>query len=347
MIVMTAPAVKAFPLNYFGIAFGLAGLAGTWTAASDALEINRAAANVLWLVAFVVWLVSLARYFRGARTPKQVLTDLEHPVLGPFASLVTTTGMLYGAALSHYAPTAGRVVVLVMFVLGLAVATLFFTRLLVRQRDIDQLHAGYLLPTVAAGLIGGQSLATVGLPELGYGSFGVGILMWLLLGAALLGRLAFRPALPAALVPTLAIFAAPPAVGGNAWFALEGRPDLFQHALLGTFVLLILTQLALIPTYARLPFGLGFWALTFTTAASGTYGIHWLAATGVPGADVLTVVVLVLVTAMIGWIAAQSVRLVLSGAGRLPRRPRPVHGRTPRSPGREPAPAGRARSATE
>lgn len=341
---MTASAVKAFPLNYFGIAFGLTGLAGTWTAASDALEINRAAANVLWLVALAVWLVSLVRYFRGARTPKQVLADLEHPVLGPFASLVPTTGMLYGAALSHYAPTAGRVVVLVMFVLGLAVATLFFTRLLVRQRDIDQLHAGYLLPTVAAGLIGGQSLAAVGLPGLGYGSFGVGILMWLLLGAVLLGRLAFRPALPAALVPTLAIFAAPPAVGGNAWFALDGgKPDLFQHALLGAFVLLILAQFALVPTYARLPFGLGFWALTFTTAASGTYGIHWLAAAGVPGADVLTVVVLVLVTAVIGWIAVQSVRLVLSGAGRLPRRPRPVHGRTPQSPDRAPAPAGRER----
>ncbi|WP_432944154.1 hypothetical protein ACQPXM_02120 [Kribbella sp. CA-253562] len=225
-----------------------------------------------------------------------------------------------------------------------ALAVLFFTRLLIRQRDIDQLHAGYLLPTVAAGLIGAQSLATVGLPEVGYGSFGVGILMWLLLGAALLGRLAFRPALPAALVPTLAIFAAPPAVGGNAWFALDGgRPDLFQHALLGTFVLLILAQLALIPTYARLPFGLGFWALTFTTAASGTYGIHWLAATGVPGADVLTVVVLTLVTVIIGWIAVRSMVLVVSGAGRLPRPPRPAPDQSPRSPGRAPAPAGRER----
>jgi tellurite resistance protein len=341
MIVMS---VKAFPLNYFGIAFGLTGLAGTWTAASEALQVNRVAANVVWLVAAVVWLVSLVRYLRAARTPRQMLADLEHPVLGPFASLVPTTGMLHGAALSHYAPTAGRVVVLVMFVATVALATLFFTRLLVRQRDIDQLHSGYLLPTVAAGLIGGQSLATVGLPEVGYGSFGVGILMWLLLGAALLGRFAFRPALPTALVPTLAIFAAPPAVGGNAWFALDGgRPDLFQHALLGTFVLLMLSQLALIPTYARLPFGLGFWALTFTTAASGTYGIHWLAATGVPGADVLTVVVLALVTLIIGWVAVRSVVLVVSAAGRLPRPPRPAPDRSPRSPGRVPARAGRER----
>lgn len=330
---MSATAAKAFPLNYFGIAFGLTGLAGTWTSASEALELNRAAANIVWLIAAAVWLVSLARYFRGARTPRQMLADLEHPVLGPFASLVPTTGMLYGAALSHYAPTAGRIVVLVMFVAAVALATLLFTRLLVRQRDIDQLHAGYLLPTVAAGLIGAQSLATVGLPEVGYGSFGVGILMWLLLGAALLGRLAFRPALPAALIPTLAIFSAPPAVGGNAWFALDGgQPDLFQHALLGTFVLLILAQFALIPTYARLPFGLGFWALTFTAAASSTYGIHWLAATGGAGADVLTVVVLALATILIGWVAVRSVVLVVSGTGHLPRPSRPAPDQSPRTP---------------
>ena len=338
---------KAFPLNLFGIAFGLSGLAGTWTVASEALGMSRIPANVLWIVAAVAWLVSVARYLLGARTVRQLQEDLGHPVLGPFAALIPTTGMLLGATLSRFAPTAGKTVVLVMFVLGIAVATAFVRRLLLGGLDLDQLHAGYLLPTVAAGLIGGQALATVGLREIGLASFGVGILMWLLLGAALTARLAFRPALPDALIPTMAIYSAPPAVAGNAWFALDGgRLDLFQHLLFGTFVLLILIQLALIPTYARLPFGLGFWALTFTTAASGTYGIHWLAASGVPAGQALTVVVLTAITLMIGWVAVRSI-LLISGAGRLPRRPRPARGRWPRSPGRGPAPAGRARSATE
>jgi tellurite resistance protein len=165
---------------------------------------------------------------------------------------------------------------------------------------------------VAAGLIGAQSLATVGLQGAGVASFAVGILMWLLIGASLTARLAFRPALPDALIPTMAIYAAPPAVGGNAWFALSGSTDLFQHALLGTFVLLLLMQLALIPTYARLPFGLGFWALTFTTAASGTYGVHWLAATRPAGAEAWIVLILALVTLTIGWVAIRSVHLVLA-----------------------------------
>jgi tellurite resistance protein len=301
---------KIFPLNLFGIAFGLSGLAGTWTAAGEKLHFDAAVGNAFWILAAAVWAVSVTRYLLGARTWRQVLEDLGHPVLGPFAALVPASGMLFGGRLSHYAPTAGKTLVLIMFVLTIAIATLFVRHLMLGGLDFDKLHPGYLLPTVAAGLIGGQSLATVGLHSVGIASFAVGILMWLLLGAALTARLAFRPSLPSALIPTIAIFAAPPAVGGNAWFALSGRLDLFQHALLGTFVLLILVQLALVPTYAKLPFGLGFWALTFTTAASGTYGIHWLTASGLALGGLWTILILAAVTLLIGWIAVRSILLV-------------------------------------
>ncbi|MFK3979229.1 transporter [Micromonospora sp. NPDC050397] len=305
------PSPRQFPLNQFGIAFGLSGLAGTWTAASTALGLDRAAANLLWIVAALTWVISIVHYLIAARTFRRVIDDMAHPVLGPFAALVPTTGMLLGASLDHSAPTAARTVVVVMFVGATLVAALFVTGLLTHTRDIDRLHAGYLLPTVAAGLIGAQSLATVGLHRAAVGSFAVGILMWLLIGAAILARLAFRPALPDALVPTLAILSAPPAVAGNAWFAINGgRVDLFQEALFGTFVLLLLVQFALVRTYARLPFTLGFWALTFTTAASATYGIHWLAETDVPAAGGWEAVVLGAATLLIGWVAARSIIFV-------------------------------------
>lgn len=53
---------KPFPLNLFGIAFGLSGLAGTWSTASEALEIDPTTANVLWILATIVWATSLIRY---------------------------------------------------------------------------------------------------------------------------------------------------------------------------------------------------------------------------------------------------------------------------------------------
>src|SRR3954451_8524791 len=47
---------KQFPLNLFGIPFGLSGLAGTWTAASTAVGMNAAVADALWMIAALSWL---------------------------------------------------------------------------------------------------------------------------------------------------------------------------------------------------------------------------------------------------------------------------------------------------
>jgi tellurite resistance protein len=307
---------KPFPFPLFGIAFGLSGLAGTWTVASQALHITAGVSNALWILAAVVWLISLVRYGLGARTARQVLSDMNHPVLGVFAALIPASGMLLGAHLSLYAPTAGRTVVVIMVLLTAVLAAFFVHRLMLGGLEFDQLHPAYLLPTVAITFIGGQTLATVELPEVGIAYFAVGLLLWLVLGAVITVRLAIRPSLPDALIPTFAIYAAPPAVGGNALFALTGHPDVFQHAWLGTFILFLLVQLALIATVAKLRFSLSFWTMTFTTAAAGTYGIHWVTATQAPLRDVWTIAILGVVTLWIGWIAVRSILLVAAGRRR-------------------------------
>ncbi|MFF4683041.1 hypothetical protein [Amycolatopsis sp. NPDC001319] len=309
---------KPFPLNLFGVAFGLSGLAGTWTVTAGA---TAAITTAWWLVAAAVWLGSALRYGLAAGTARRMLDDHAHPVLGPFAALVPVTGMLLGSQLSRFAPQAGRVVVLVMVAAAATIGALYLTRALTGRHDLDSQHAGHLLPTVAAGLIGGQSLATVGLHDAALAAFAVGMLMWVLLGATILARLASRPPLPDALVPTHAIFAAPPAVAGNAWFTLNGgAPDLFEHALLGVFALFFLSQLTLLPRYTRLPFTHGFWALTFTIAAGGTYGIHWLTATHAAGATTWTV--LAVTTALIASIAVRSIALAIRGTQPAVRRVR-------------------------
>jgi tellurite resistance protein len=245
-----------------------------------------------------------------------VLADVNHPVLGVFAALIPASGLLLGARLAYYAPTAGKVVVLIMVALTAVFAAFFVHRLMLGGLELDQLHPAYLLPTVAITFIAGQSLAAVGLRELGFASFGVGVLLWLVIGAAVTVRLATRPSMPDSLIPTIAIYAAPPAVGGNAYFALTGRPDVFQHAWLGTFILFVLVQLALIPTIAKLSFALTFWTMTFTTAAAGTYGIHWVTASGTALGDLWTIAILAVVTLWIGWIAVRSVLLVAAERGK-------------------------------
>ena len=116
---------------------------------------------------------------------------------------------------------------------------------------------------------------------------------------------------PAALRLTSAIFSAPPAVAGNAWFAVHGgRIDLVETLLLGTFVVLILVQPMILGANWRLPFTLGFWVFTFTATSSGTYTVHWLALWGGPGHAVWAWFAIALVTILIGSIAVRSAALL-------------------------------------
>ena len=100
-------------------------------------------------------------------------------------------------------------------------------------------HPGYFLPTVAGGFLSARVAPHVGLHSVGMLCFGVGVACWLLLGSVILNRLLFTNLLPAALMPTLAIEVAPPAVAGNAYFALHGlRADTVSYALAGYAILM-------------------------------------------------------------------------------------------------------------
>lgn len=301
------------PLTSLGIPFGLSGLAGTWTMAGATLGTPAGIGDALWLLAAVVWIAAIGNYLARSRNHGgRVLRDLDDPVQGPFASLAPTTGMLIGTHFAASFPLAGRLLVAACIGLALVLGARFVAGLTAGARDIDAVHSGYLLPTVAAFLIAGQSAGSLGWPVVAVGGIGVGLLFWLLLGPVILARMAFRPPLPAALLPTFAIFSAPPAVAGNAWFAANvGRLDPAQHLLLGTFVLLIAVQLAMIVIYWRLSFTLGFWAFTFTAASSGTYALHWLDLAEAPARQAWGYLVLVVATVLIGSIAVRSVNVLV------------------------------------
>ncbi|HEY4701284.1 MAG TPA: hypothetical protein VIH64_05305, partial [Streptosporangiaceae bacterium] len=151
--------------------------------------------------------------------------------------------------------------------------------------DPDSLHAGYFLPTAAGGLIGADAAAQVQLHALAQASFGIGVISWILLGSTILNRLFTRPALPSALVSTMAIELGIPAVAGSAYFALAGQTVNFVACMLGGYaVLMALVQLRLIPIYRRLPFTPGASSFTFAYAAAAADALGWLTITKPPGA---------------------------------------------------------------
>ena len=305
---------QRIPLNTLAIAFGLAGLAGLWTTSGRILGVSEIVGQVLWggVVVGWVWLI-VAHLRRGARSRESLPEQLRHPAQGPIAALVPVVGMLVGADLYRYVPVAGLVLVVVSIVVAAAFAAWILAFWHTGNLTPEAFHGGYLLPTVAAGLIAATTSFKVGLPLLAIGSFAVGIFFWVVVSTVLLARLAFFAPLPAALTPTCAILLAPPAVAGTAWFTINGeRLDLVSAALLGLLVLMALQQVALIPRYRTLPFTLGFWSFTFPLAAAGGYGIEWLSIAGFAGWQLVAWLLVALVTVVIAAVGIRSLVLITS-----------------------------------
>ena len=298
------------PPNLFGIALGIAGLAQAWHAAVPVRGTVQAVPGALEVLAAALWLVLAGAYL--AQGPRIILADLRDPVLAPFVSSSALTAVLLAAALATEAPAAGRVLVVVFLAVTVAIGGWLAGQWMTGGIDPDSVHPGYFLPAAAGGLIGANAAAQVHLHALAEASFGTGVICWVLLGSVIMNRLFTRPALPSALVPTMAIELGIPAVAGLAYFAVAGRTVSFVACALGGYaVLMALVQVRLVPVYRRLSVTPGSWAFTFAYAAAAADALVWLAITKPPGAAGYAIAVITLLTAFASWIAFRTVVLAV------------------------------------
>ena len=300
------------PPNLFGIALGIAGLAQAWHAAVPVLGTVQAVPGALDVLAAALWLVLAGAYL--AQGPRIILADLRDPVLSPFVSSSALTAVLLAAALAQDAPATGRGLVIVFLAVTIAIGGWLTGQWMTGGIDPDSVHPGYFLPTAAGGLIGASAAAQVHLHALAEASFGIGVICWIMLGSTILNRLFTRPALPSALVPTMAIELGIPAVAGSAYFAVAGHTVNFMASVLGGYVVLMaLAQVRLIPVYRRLSFTPGAWSFTFAYAAAAAYALAWLAINEPPAATGYAIALIALLTAFVSWIALRTVVLAVRG----------------------------------
>ena len=300
------------PLNTLAIGFGLAGLADLWSTAVAELRWPAPIGTGFWILAGIAWgWLIVAHTVRGAKSADTLASQLRHPVQGPLGALIPVVGMLLGDELYTFVPWAGRTLV-VASITASALFAAWIVAFWMRGSVVpDAIHGGYFLPTVAAGLVAATASADVGYLALAIGAFAVGVFFWAVMFAVIFARLALRPPLPAPLVPTLAIFLAPPAVAGGAWFAIDGhRSGAIPVTLAALTILMVLLELALIPVFRSLAFSLGFWSFTFPLAAAARLGVGWLAIDRPPGTEALTIALLAIVTAVVCAVGIQSLRLV-------------------------------------
>jgi tellurite resistance protein len=312
------------PPSLFSIPFGLAGLAVVWRLMASSYGSPAELGDALFIASGVVWLVlgggAIARLLKA---PRALVKELRDPVQSPFWALPWIVGMLVAFGLEPYAHAVGKVAFLVFLIATVLYGGWVTGQWFVVDLDRSKLHPGYFLPTVAGGLLGGELAGDIGLYALGWLSFGIGIVCWLMLGSLIINRLFFTDRLPAALVPTLAIEVAPPAVAGGAYFALHGpTPDVFAYGLAGYAVLMVLVQVRLLPLYVRLSFTPGFWAFTFSWAAVAELALLWLRIERPAGEVVWAALAAGAVSLLIAAIAARS--LVAIGRGQFLPPPRPA-----------------------
>ena len=240
--------VLAVPPGLFGISFGLLGLAGVWRLAARSTHLPLTFSTVLFAAAATVFLGLLIGWLIQSLVEPHVLAEaLANPIIGPFHALLPLNGMLLGVGLATFDLTAARW----LFALSFGVMVLFggwiTGQWIAQPQDEAAIHPGYLLPTVAGGFLGADSAAKLGWFGLGWLSFGIGLVCWFVLSSVVLHRLFFKPTLPGALIPTLAIELTPPIVAGNAYVSLTSNPvSVVSMMLAGYVVLLGVVQLRLV-----------------------------------------------------------------------------------------------------
>jgi tellurite resistance protein len=312
---MTTSPVTRIALGTFAIPLGLTGLAELWSDVGSALHFPLALTEPFWAIAAVatIWVI-VAHFVRGVRSDASFASQLRHPAQGPVAAMIPIVGMLIGINLHGFWPIGGTVLILVSMAAAFALAVWIVSFWLRGGLSFEAVHGGYFLPTVAASFVAGGAASVIGARELAAAAFAVGAFFWVALFALVAGRLAFRPALPAPLAPTMAVLMAPPAVAGLSWLAYDhGTFDFVAQGLLGVAIVLLGIQVGLLRTYVRLPFSLGFWSFAFPAAFVGAYVAACIARSPFTGWQVVLYAILVVVTALILAIAVKSLRLRFRG----------------------------------
>lgn len=306
--------LEHFPVTLFSSVMGLAGLALAWRRAAKAWDVPAWPALAWFWVSLAVFVVVAGLYAaKWVRFPAAARAEVRHPVRMTFLPTITISLLLLATAGQDVVRPAAQVAWWVG-ALGQVVLTVAVLSAWVGRADILHHHVtpAWFIPIVG-NIVTPLAAPAIGSVELGWFGFGVGIVFWVGLLPLLLQRVFLEPQqLPQKLLPTLAIFIAPPAVGGLAWQSLTGHVDdpvgrvLFTSA--GMFTLLLLAQAV---TLRRVPFALPYWAYSFPLAAMTTLTIAMAGARRMWGYDLLGAVLLAGTTLLVAVVAVLTVRAVV------------------------------------
>ena len=311
-----------FPVTFFAVVMGLAGLSLAWTRAAGVLDAPAAVGEVLfWSSAGVYALVLVTYLAKIARHPVQVHEELAHPVRLAFVPTAAIALLLLATAAQ---PIDGHLSE-VLWWIGIAAQfpiTVYVVSAWINRPSFGPQHVtpAWFIPVVGSIVV---PLAGVehGSPEISWFFFAVGLLFWAALLPMVLTRLFVHDQpVPERLVPTLAVLVAPPAVAFLAYLRLEPHGlDPFARILYYGALFFLVLVIAQVGRLRRLPFFLSWWAYSFPAAAITAASEVFAAELGRPAwALALSWVLLVLATALVGVLAVRTAAEMARGTVCVP-----------------------------
>ena len=244
------PAAKPFPipLSYFGIALGTAGLGMSWRYAATVGQAPAwpgesllALAGVVWLLLMLAWFAKFLAFRPAFRADFQDLVQLIY--LGIVGQLVFA---MYRAAGLWRGLHTSRATTPIIY-----------------------------LPTVATSFVSTMAMSAMQQPEIATLFFGAGVLSWMSLEAAILGRLRTETAVDPKVRGIIGIQLAPAFVGCSAYFGINGgQVDMVALMLIGYGTLQLLFLLRLLPWVLEGGFTMSLWGFSFGLAAMAGCGMH-------------------------------------------------------------------------
>lgn len=294
---MTESRLAHYPVTFFAVVMGLAGLSLALDAAERALGWSGVLSGGVYVATVAVFgVIAVVYVLKALRYPQEVVAEWRHPVRLAFFPAISISLLLIATAGLSHAPGLAEGLWLVgaalQAVLTIAVITGWIGA---RAFQHGHLSPAWFIPAVG-NVVAPIAGAQLGHVELSWYFMSVGLIFWIVLLTLVINRLVFHDPLPGRLQPTLVILIAPPAVGFVAWMQLVGEVGPFAHILLNGayfFTLIVAVQL---PRILRLPFAMSFWALSFPFAAVTIASFVFAEATGsgahrVIGAGLLAVLV--------------------------------------------------------
>lgn len=304
-----------FPVTFFAVVMGLAGLTLAWLRAHVTLGAPAPVGIALFWLSAVAYLAVLTTYvLKWARHPDAVRAEVAHPVRLAFVPTSAIALLLVAAAGREIAPEAAQVMwwvgVAGQLVATLAVLTTWINRPVFAMQHVSP---AWFIPVVG-NLVVPLAGTTFGPLEVSWFFWSAGLVFWGALLPLVLTRLFVHEApVPGKLLPTLAILIAPPAVAVVGLTLLDPGPvGLADRVLYYAAVFFALLFVAQVGRLRRLPFFLSWWAYSFPLAGLTVATTIMAAALG---SDVLTAAswaLLGLSSALVAVLGVRTVRAMVS-----------------------------------